>query len=245
MILDLAINEIKLLHRTKMGYLFVGVYMMVCSLLFWVIDNDYNIISSGIGDLRPFFELSPWLLAFLIPAISTKSFSDETQNGTLEILFSSPISLTHLVIGKFIGILSLILFTLLPLIVYFFAIQQLSEPRGYFDWMSHLSGLLSIFLVGTVYTGLSICLSILFRNSVLVVIIGVIACLFHYYGWFYIANLSRDFYWYQFIDSIGILNHYLSPSRGVLGVSDVFYFLFNTLLFLFFGISLLHRFRHR
>ncbi len=229
------------MHRTKIGYLIIGAYLIVNSLLFWIIKNPYNILSTGIGDLRPFFELSPWLLALLIPAIGMKSFTDEIQNKTIEILLSKPISSSHLVLGKFLGLSLLICISLIPLLIYFFAVQLLIVSSGSFELMSQLSGLLGIFLIAMVFSAITLCLSLLLKNSVLVIIIGLIICCFHYYGWFYLAELSNNTQWYDALKNFGILDHYMGLSKGILNVSDIIYYLLNIVLFLYASTLFLER----
>ena len=221
------------MHRTKIGYLVISIYLIMSSLLFWIIDNPYNILSTGIGDLRPFFELSPWLLALLIPAIGMKSFTDEIQNQTFEILFSKPISISELVLGKFFSLLILIYVTLIPLLIYFFAIKFLIVSNDSFEWMSHLSGLLGIFLTGLVFSSITLCVSILLKNSILVFIISFVICCFHYYAWFYLAQLSSNTELYDTLNSFGIIDHYIGISKGILKISDILYYLFTILLFLY------------
>ncbi|MCY3998606.1 MAG: ABC transporter permease subunit [Flavobacteriaceae bacterium] len=240
-IFQIAIGDLKLMHRTKIGYLIIGVYLIVNSLLFWIIENPYNILSTGIGDLRPFFELSPWLLALLIPAIGMKSFTDEIQNKTIEVLFSKPLSSSHLVLGKFFGLLLLICVSLIPLLIYFFTIQLLIVSNGSFELISHLSGLMGIFLIALVFSAITLCLSLLLKNSVLVLIIGLIICCFHYYGWFYLAELSSSTQWFNALKSFGIIDHYKGLSKGILNVSDIVYYLLNILLFLYLSTLFLER----
>jgi ABC-2 type transport system permease protein len=83
------------------GYLVIAIpdYQRVIPLGF---EGDYNILNTGFADMSPFFTLAPWILIFLIPAITMRSFADE-KTGTLELLLTKPLSLWQIVNGKFLG----------------------------------------------------------------------------------------------------------------------------------------------
>ena len=87
---------------------------MATGLFLWVFDGPYNIPNSGFASLTPFFELAPWIFTFLIPAITMRSISDEDKAGTLELLLTKPITTWQLTLGKYIGIIALMLTALLP-----------------------------------------------------------------------------------------------------------------------------------
>ncbi|MCY4161574.1 MAG: ABC transporter permease subunit [Flavobacteriaceae bacterium] len=240
-IVQIALADLKLAHRTKIGYLVIGVFLIVCSLLFWVVENPYNILSTGIGDLRPFFDLIPWLLALLIPAIGMKNFTDEIQNRTIEVLFSKPISMVQLVLGKFLGLMIFIGFSIIPLLIYFLTLQVLMISEESIEWISHMSALLGIFLTALVFTSITLCVSIIFNHSVLVFIISLIICCFQYYAWFYLAQFSNNAEWYHALNRFGILHYYNGLSRGILNISDMVYYLFNILFFLYLSALFLER----
>lgn len=231
--------EIKLLHQSTIGYVAIGIYLLGASILFWVIDNPYNILNTGIADLRPFFQLSPWFFAFLVPILSMRSFGDEIQKNTIELIFTKPISISQLILGKFLGIFAFLLLSLLPTLVYFVAIDLLIGEIGYFDWGSHLTGILGIIFTLSVYIGICFCVSVLLINQILVLISSLVLCVFHFYGWSFLGLLTENSATYHFMNGIGIQNHFISLSRGIIKVTDLLYFGLNIIsLFILNHISL-------
>jgi ABC-2 type transport system permease protein len=91
------LREIKSFFGSPIGYLVIAIFLLLNGLFLWVFDGDFNILNSGYADMGPFFKLAPWILIFLIPAVTMKSFSDEKKQGTLEILFTKPLGLWEMV----------------------------------------------------------------------------------------------------------------------------------------------------
>src|SRR5436190_19818833 len=96
--------------------------------MLFVFEN--NILDFGYATLDRFFQLAPWILLLLIPAITMRSFSEEFKTGTFEILQTRPLSRWQIVAGKYVGSLIVVIIALIPTIVYFFSIQALSSREG-------------------------------------------------------------------------------------------------------------------
>ena len=96
------LREIKSFFGSPIGYLVIAIFLLLNGLFLWIFDGDFNILNSGYADMSPFFKLAPWILIFLIPAVTMKSFSDEKKQGTLEILFTKPLGLWEIVHGSFV-----------------------------------------------------------------------------------------------------------------------------------------------
>ena len=86
-------REINSFFASSIGYLVIAIFIVINGLFLWVFSGNYNIFDNGFADLTSFFELAPWVLLFLIPAITMRAFSDEKKMGTLELLLTKPISL--------------------------------------------------------------------------------------------------------------------------------------------------------
>ena len=81
---SIAFREIKSFFVSPIGYLVIAIFLLLNGLFLWIFDCEYNILQSGFADLTPFFTISPWILIFLIPAVTMRSFSDEKKQGTIE-----------------------------------------------------------------------------------------------------------------------------------------------------------------
>ena len=126
-------REIQSFFTSPIGYLVVGLFLVLNGLFLWVFKGPFNIFEYGFADLGNFFLLAPWVFLFLIPAITMKSFSEEKKLGTLELLFIKPISLWETVIGKFLGTFCLALIAILPTLLYVYTISQLGVTIGNLD----------------------------------------------------------------------------------------------------------------
>ena len=214
-------REISAFFASTIGYLVIAVFLVINGLFLWVFKGDYNILDAGFADLAPFFELAPWVLLFLIPAVTMRSFSDELKMGTLELLVTKPISLKNIVLGKYIGAVLLILIALLPTILYIVTISQLGNPAGNWDVGSTIGSYIGLFFLVLAYTAIGIFSSTLSHNQIVAFIISVFLCFVLYYGFEGITNLGIDFP----IETLGMKAHFDSVARGVLDTRDIVYFL--------------------
>jgi ABC-2 type transport system permease protein len=129
----LLFREIKSFFGSPIGYLVIAIFLILNGLFLWIFDGEYNILNSGFADLSPFFTISPWILIFLIPAVTMRSFSDEMKQGTLELLLTKPLSIWQIVNGKFFGAMLLIVIAIIPTFIYVYVISSLGMPEGNFD----------------------------------------------------------------------------------------------------------------
>ena len=105
---SILLKEIKSFFGSPTGYLVIAVFLLLNGLFLWIFDGQYNILQSGFADLTPFFTIAPWVLIFLIPAVTMRSISDERRQGTLELLVTKPLTLWQITLGKFFGAFLLI-----------------------------------------------------------------------------------------------------------------------------------------
>jgi ABC-2 type transport system permease protein len=150
-------------------------------------------------------------------------------------LQTRPLSRWQIIGGKYLGSLVVVFFALLPTIIYFFTVQQLSSNEG-IDTGATMGSYIGLFFLAAVFTSIGICTSSFTNNAVVVFIVSLIACVLLYYGFSAISRLpglegNADYY----IEMAGIDFHYRSISRGVIDTRDVIYFL--SLIFLFLTIT--------
>ena len=212
------------------GYIAIIVFLLVNGLMQFVFRN--NILEYGYASLNSYFSLAPWILIFLVPAITMRSFADEYRSGTFEILRTRPLSNWQIVGGKFLGSLIVAIIALLPTIIYYFTINHLAATKG-IDAGAAAGSYLGLIFLTAVFTAIGICVSSLTMNAVVSFIISLIACVLLYFGFTAISQLpalqnGADYY----IGMVGIDFHYQSISRGVIDTRDVIYFISIVLFFL-------------
>ncbi|MFN4197938.1 MAG: gliding motility-associated ABC transporter substrate-binding protein GldG [Flavobacterium sp.] len=227
----LLLREIKSFFGSVTGYLVMAVFLLLTGLFLFVFEGDFNILNSGYNDLTPFFTLAPWILIFLIPAVTMRSFSDERKQGTLELLLTKPLSLWQIVLGKFSGAWVLIVLTIVPTLIYIYVLNNLGYPPGNIDWGSTLGAYIGLLFLITAYASIGIFTSTLSENQIVAFILSVVLCFTFYFGFEGLSQLSQN--QNHFIASLGMESHYRSMSRGVLDTRDLLYFISVAFLFLF------------
>jgi ABC-2 type transport system permease protein len=223
-------KELRQFFSSLTGYIAIIVFLLVNGLMLFVFEN--NIFDFGYATLDRFFQLSPWILLLLIPAITMRSFADEFKGGTYEILQTRPLSRSQVIAGKYFGSLIVVLIALLPTIIYIFSIQTLSSNEG-IDAGATTGSYIGLVFLASVFTAVGICSSSFTNNSVVAFIVSLIGCALLYYGFNAISRLSglsggADYY----VEMAGIDFHYRSISRGVIDTRDVIYFITIIILFL-------------
>ena len=202
--------------------------------------RDSSIFEYGYASIDKFFELAPWVLLFLIPAITMRSLSDEFKAGTFEILQTRPLTSRQIVWGKYISVLIIMLFVIVPTFIYIITIRSLSTSG--IDGGGITGSYIGLFLLGAVFAAISICCSSFTNNAVVAFLISAFACLNLYFGFSAISKLpilqgSADYY----VEMLGIDFHYKSISRGVLDSRDLIYFISVIFLFLLITIKNLRK----
>lgn len=224
-------KEFNSFFASPIAYLVIGVFLLVNGLFLWIFNDDFNILNAGFADLNSFFYLSPWILLFLIPAITMKMFADEFQTGTIEILKTRPISNWQIVLGKFFAALLLIAIAIIPTFVYIYSVYQLGNPIGNIDFGSSIGSYLGLFLLSASYAAVGLYTSTLSKNQIVAFLLGILIVFFLYYGFDAIANLFGNSSYT--IQLLGINEHFKSISRGVIDTRDILYFLSVITFFLF------------
>ncbi|NCT19088.1 MAG: gliding motility-associated ABC transporter permease subunit GldF [Flavobacteriaceae bacterium CG_4_8_14_3_um_filter_34_10] len=225
-------REINSFFASPIGYLVIGIFLVVNGLFLWVFKEPFNILDAGFADLTFFFQLAPWIFILLIPAVTMRSFSDEKKMGTLELLLTKPIAIRSIVLGKYVGAFILILLALIPTLLYVVTISQLAQPSGNWDVGSTVGAYIGLLFLVTSYTAIGIFASTLSENQIVAFIIGVFLCFFMYYGFEGLANYSLFGTHDYFISKLGMQAHFNSIARGVFDTRDGVYFFSIALFFL-------------
>lgn len=221
-------KEINSFFASPIGYLVIAIFLVLNGLLLWLFKGDFNVLDYGFSDLSSFFLLAPWILIFLIPAVTMRSFSDEKKQGTLELLLTKPISHFNIVLGKYFGAFILILIALVPTLLYVYSVYQLGNPVGNLDMGSTLGSYFGLLFLVAAYTAIGVFASTLSDNQIVAFITAVFICLMFYIGFEGIAEFMSS----DLVEQIGMSSHYKSMSRGVIDTRDIIYFLSVTLFFL-------------
>jgi len=222
-------KEFNSFFASTMAYLVMGVFLLINGLFLWVFKSDFNILNAGFSDVNSFFYLAPWFFLLLIPAITMKSFADEFNKGTIELLKTKPISNWQIVMGKFFASVLLVIVALIPTFTYVFTIYQLGNPVGNIDFGSIIGSYMGLFFLATSYTAIGLFTSTLSKNQIVAFISGVLITFILFEGFDAISNLMGND---LSLKQLGIKKHFKSISRGVIDTRDVLYFISVTVFFL-------------
>ncbi|HLX93807.1 MAG TPA: gliding motility-associated ABC transporter permease subunit GldF [Puia sp.] len=226
-------KELRQFFSSLTGYIAIAVFLLMNGLTLFVFPAT-NIFDYGYATLSNFFDLAPWILLLLIPAITMRSFAEEFRTGSFEILQTRPLTRWQVVSGKYMASLIVVIIALLPTILYYFTIQKLSGQNG-IDTGATMGSYIGLIFLTAVFVAIGICCSSLTNNAVVAFIAAAFFCFVIYSGFNAASALPTfsaglDYY----IEMLGIDFHYRSVSRGVVDLRDVVYFLSVIAFFLIF-----------
>ena len=229
-------KEIRSFLSSLIAYVVIVVFLLIIGLFTWVFA-DGNVLVLGYANLDILFFMAPWVFTFLISSITMRSFSEELKQGTFEILSTKPITDVQIVLGKFLASVTLVVFAVLPTLVYAYSIFRLGSPVGNIDTGATMGSYIGLILLGASYASIGIFSSVITPNQIVAFILGLFLCFFFYVGFQQLSNLSLFGSYDSFVQSLGIQLHYDSISRGVVDSRDLAYFM--SLIFIFLSLTLL------
>lgn len=233
-------KELNQFFSNLTGYIAIILFLLINGIFLFILPAS-SIFDYGYATLDKFFELAPWVLLFLVPAITMRSLSDEFKAGTFEILKTKPLTSVQIVLGKYWAILLVLLFVIVPTFIYIVTIKTLSAS-GNIDTGGITGSYIGLFLLAATFAAISLCCSSFTSNAVVAFLISAFVCLILYFGFNAISHLpvfqgNADYY----IEMLGIDFHYQSISRGVLDSRDVIYFASIIFLSLLITVKNLHK----
>ncbi len=240
--LSILKKEITSYLSSLVAYVTIGVFLLVLGLFLWVFP-DSSILDYGYAGLDSLFSTAPFLFMFLIPAITMRALAEERREGTFELLLTRPLADWQIVLGKYFACLLLVLFALLPTLVYYYSVYTLGSPQGNIDTGGVIGSYIGLFLLGAAFAAIGLFASSISKNQIIAFTIAVFLCFFFYSGFDSLSKLlslqSLN------LENLGITEHYQSVSRGVLDTRDFAYFIIITGLFICLTLFVLLRQRQK
>lgn len=221
-------KEIQSFFSSPIAYLVIGLFLVLNGLFLFVFPGPYNILDAGFADLSAFFQLAPWVLLFLVPAVCMRSFSEEFKLGTIELLLTRPVSIRAIVLGKYLGVVALILLAVVPTLLYVLSIHYLALPVGNWDLGSTLGSYTGLVFLVLAYAAIGIFASTLSANQIVSFMLAAFGCFLFYFGFDALSELFNS----DVLARLGLMVHFESIARGVIDSRDLVYFISVALLFL-------------
>jgi len=225
-------KEFKAFFSSFIGLGVMVAFYVLLSLYVWYLTG--NILDFGFAELTVFFDLNPWFFLFFIPALAMRSFAEEFELKTFDLLRSLPISMESITLGKVLGLFLVVMVVLLPTWVFVYSIGQLGNPIGNYDASLITGGYISILLLCLSFISLSCLASALVEKQALAFVLGV---LFNFVCWQVPQELP-------ILNSISLFEHYQVISKGVLELASISFFVgFNLIVFALIQVRLRLKFR--
>ena len=225
-------KELRGFFSSIIGYLTIGVFLVMTGLTLWVFSSDFNILDYGYAGLDGLFITGPFLYLFLIPAITMRSLAEERRGGTMEMLMTRPLGDWTIVWSKFLAAWTLVLISILPTLVAYFSVYSLGDPVGNIDTGSVAGSYIGLLLLGGAFVAIGIFSSSLTQNQIVAFIIAAVLSVAVYLGFESVYNMGVQGGAGLFVRKLGAAYHYESMSRGVVDTRDVLYFACLAALFL-------------
>lgn len=233
-------KEIQSFLSSMMGYLVWFVFLLVNGLFLWILPSKYNILQANYNSLQSFFDLEPFVMLFLVSALTMRSFSEELKQGTLELLFTKPLSVVQIVLGKFFAVFSIVFVAILPTILYAFTLNAYSLNNQYMDMSELVACYFGLMFLIASYISIGIFFSTITQNQLVAFLLSVVFCSIFYLGFNVLEDvLQTDFS----LSFLSMQNHYQSMSRAVLDSRDIIYFISLVLVFLYLSVLKLNSIR--
>jgi len=210
--------------NSLIGYMVISVFLTAIGLMMWVFPQT-NVLDYGFAELGTLFGLAPYVFMFLIPAICMKFFAEEQKSGTIEILYTRPVTDLQVILGKYFAGLFLVIFSLLPTFIYYYSIHELGSPKGNLDSAGIMGSYIGLLLLGSFFTALGVFASSITENQIVAFILGAFLCFIFYDGIDALASLEAIGSAGHFIEQLGVVYHYNALSRGLMDSRDILYFL--------------------
>jgi ABC-2 type transport system permease protein len=228
---SIFIKEINSFFSSIVGYVAILIFLVACGLFLWIIP-DTSILAYGYATLDRFFQMAPWFLMLLIPAVTMRSFADEFRGGTIEWLSTKPLRDTDIILGKYFAALALVAFAILPTIIYVITVDSLSAVANNIDTGSIIGSYIGLFFLAATFTAIGVFCSSVTSNQVVAFLVALFACYLLYSGFEALSRIPAftsgfDYY----LSMVGLSFHYESISRGVVDTRDVVYFISVIILF--------------
>lgn len=226
------LQEIRLYFGSPMAYIVVAVFLLATALLLWIFPSYQNILDTEFANLDGLFSNAPWLFLWLIPALCMHLFAETYRSKKSILLFTRPLRSWDIVFGKYFAAFVVVIFALLPTLVFVISIYQLANPVGSIDLGAIMGSYIGLIFLSGTYLSISLFSSALSNNQLIAFVLGVVICAFVYVGGIYLASLFAQQSLQNLLISLSIETHYHAIARGILDTRDIAYFILLTSFFL-------------
>jgi ABC-2 type transport system permease protein len=240
----IAKKELRTYFTSPIAYVIMTVFMVLVgfffySLVYWfnaqamqMAQNQYYANQININQMlfSPLFHNISIILLLMLPILTMRLFAEEKKIGTEELLYTSPISVSEIILGKFLASL-LVLLAMLALTA---LLSLFTFAYGNPEVAPVLAGYLGLFLLGAAFLAIGLFFSSLTENQVVAAVLTFGALLlFWIVSW---ASNAATGFWKDALNYVSFFQHFDNLTQGIVDTTDIVYYL----SFAFFGLFLTH-----
>jgi ABC-2 type transport system permease protein len=238
----LYFKEIRSFLSSVIGYVFILIYLIASGIWHWVASSNANLLEGAEADLIPFFNSSPMVFLILIPAITMRSIAEERRTGTIELLFTRPISDFKILFAKYLASVTLMIIALLPTVIYYISMVSLALDTEKFDHGATITSYLGLILLGSCFVAIGIFTSALTSSQIVAFILALFFC------WLFMPDIGGlallgSYNLMGGLDSViqyfGMTFHYDAIRKGVIDTKNIVYFVSMISVFLFAALTVI------
>lgn len=224
-------RELKSYFYSPVGYMFWGFFLLLSGYFFMVIN-----LNQAWADLKSLFSNISFIFIFLVPILTMRLMSEDRKNKTDQLLLTSPVSLTSIVLGKylaavFVFLIALFITIIYPIILYIYGNPSLGEMFGSY---------LGFFLMGAAFISLGLFVSSLTENQIIsaVASFGILLMLW-LIDW--ITSFVQSKIIINIVEWLSIFARYEDFSMGILSLSPVVYYISFSTVFIFLTVRVMEK----
>ncbi len=226
-VLTIFKKEFKAYFLSPIAYVVITVYLVVTNFLFF---QGFFLINQA--EMRGYFGLLPWIFLFFIPAVTMRIWAEEKKVKTLELLLTWPLKDTEVVLGKFLACFAFLGVAVLLSVTVPITVAFLGNP----DPGPIIGGYIGSLLMGGAYLAIGLWVSSLTENQIVAFILGVVVTFVLFIVGNPFVTVVAPSFLIPLFNYLGLGNHFMSISRGVLDTRDVVYYLSIIGFFLFLNV---------
>ncbi|MFN0031035.1 MAG: gliding motility-associated ABC transporter permease subunit GldF [Flavobacteriales bacterium] len=226
-------KEIRTFLSSLIGYVVMSVFLLITGLFLWVFPGDTNVLDMKMASIDSLFFISPWVFMFLIPAITMRSFAEEKRSGTIELLFTKPLTDLQIIVAKYLASLLLVIITIIPTLVYYLSVYRLGAGEG-IDTGGTWGSYIGLVLLAAGYVSIGIFASSVSANQIVSFLLAALLCFVMFTGFQSIADFDLMGGFDNYLMQLGMQSHYVSLSLGLIDSRDIIYFVALVVIFTLF-----------
>jgi ABC-2 type transport system permease protein len=216
-VLIICKKELRSFFDSLIAYILLVLFLGFSGFFTWMYGSDIFLV--GQTTLRGFFSVAYWSLFFFIPALTMRLLAEEKKTGTIELLLTKAVTDRQVVLGKFLGTLSLVAIALLFTLPYVLTLANI----GNLDQGEIVCGYFALLLMSGAYTSIGLFTSSFTNNQIVAFLSAVFIGLFFHLIFEVLASNFTGFM-SELFSTLSLSTHYDSISRGVLDSRDLIYF---------------------